>query len=63
MQEYKTGLILDNIQFIKSNPLSTDLSELITAHELLKMNEELIVKYPSLEDALKLIEKVIEMEL
>lgn len=59
----KTGLITDNIQFIRSNPLSTPLSEMITAHELIKMNEELIVKYPSLEDAVKLIANVIDREL
>lgn len=63
MHSNNTGLITDNIRYIKSNPLSNDLSELITAHELLKMNEELIKNYPSLEDALKLIENVIEREL
>lgn len=63
MDNTKTGLIRDNIQFIKSNPLSNSLSELITAYELIKMNEELLVNYPSLEYALKLIGNVIESEL
>lgn len=56
-------LIMENIRFIKSNPLSTPLSELITVHEILKMNEELLLKYPSLEDALRLVSSVIEREL
>lgn len=59
----KTGLITDNIRFIRSNPLSTPLSEMITVHELIKMNEELIQKYPSLEGALKTIAHIIECEL
>lgn len=59
----ESELTRDSIRYIKSNPLSSNLSELMTAYELIKMNDQLIVDYPSLEDALKLIGNVIESEL
>lgn len=63
MNTTKTGIVTDAISFIRSNPISTPLTDLIIVHELIKMNEELLVKYTSLEDALKLIAGVIEQEL
>lgn len=63
MNGTKTRIIADSINLIRSNPLSNPLSELITAHELIKMNESMILKYPSLETSLMLLAKVIESEL